>query len=242
MRVFCKLCQPQQNIFNTFMCLLFAIVLALLQFRVIRDSHLPFLCYGILFFTAAFCFISMPTVGNVFPVDTKEVSAVLVFRIWIIARVHRRDLHTRHSLSVFQGVMQQALTWAPCPWKFWKKTHLWRLSSSTSLKLRSTFPQRPLPTETKLTTVPKNRWCVLCTTQQQLKLRMEFPFWYASKFCPSAVVRGYAVFAVVAGVVDVLLMFVDVFFKALWLRKNALRVQPFCGDERRLKRKDDAVC
>lgn len=55
------------------MCLLFAIVLALLQFRVIRDSHLPFLCYGILFFTAAFCFVSMPTVGNVFPVDTKEV-------------------------------------------------------------------------------------------------------------------------------------------------------------------------
>lgn len=62
-----------QNIFNSLMCLLFAIVLALLQFRVIRDSHLPFLCYGILFFTAAFCFISMPTVGNVFPVDTKEV-------------------------------------------------------------------------------------------------------------------------------------------------------------------------
>lgn len=62
-----------QNIFNTFMCLLFSVVLALLQFRVIRDSHLPFLCYGILFFTAAFCFISMPTVGNVFPVDTSEV-------------------------------------------------------------------------------------------------------------------------------------------------------------------------
>lgn len=62
-----------QNIFNSLMCLLFAVVLALLQFRVIRDSHLPFLCYGILFFTAAFCFISMPTVGNVFPVDTKEV-------------------------------------------------------------------------------------------------------------------------------------------------------------------------
>lgn len=62
-----------QNIFHSLMCLLFAIVLGLLQFRVIRDSHLPYLCYGILFFTAAFCFISMPTVGNIFPVDTKEV-------------------------------------------------------------------------------------------------------------------------------------------------------------------------
>lgn len=62
-----------QNIFNSLMCLLFAIVLGLLQFRIIRDSHLPYLCYGILFFTAAFCFISMPTVGNIFPVDTKEV-------------------------------------------------------------------------------------------------------------------------------------------------------------------------
>ncbi|XP_052862291.1 Ca(2+)/calmodulin-responsive adenylate cyclase [Anopheles cruzii] len=69
------------NVFNTFMCLLFTIVLGLLQFRLIRDSRLPYLCYGILFFTAAFCFISMPTVGIVFPVDTREVMAEGVWQI-----------------------------------------------------------------------------------------------------------------------------------------------------------------
>ncbi|XP_052562760.1 Ca(2+)/calmodulin-responsive adenylate cyclase isoform X1 [Culex pipiens pallens] len=69
------------NVFNSFLCLLFAVVLALLQFRLIRDSHLPYLCYGILFFTAAFCFISMPTVGIVFPVDTREVMAEGVWQI-----------------------------------------------------------------------------------------------------------------------------------------------------------------
>jgi adenylate cyclase 1 len=50
-------------------------VLALLQFRLIKDSYLPYLCYGILFFTAAFCFASMPIVGIIFPVDTREVMA-----------------------------------------------------------------------------------------------------------------------------------------------------------------------
>ncbi|XP_062538681.1 Ca(2+)/calmodulin-responsive adenylate cyclase isoform X2 [Armigeres subalbatus] len=69
------------NVFNSFMCLMFAVILALLQFRFIRDSHLPYLCYGILFFTAAFCFISMPTVGIVFPVDTREVMAEGVWQI-----------------------------------------------------------------------------------------------------------------------------------------------------------------
>ncbi|XP_055618682.1 Ca(2+)/calmodulin-responsive adenylate cyclase isoform X2 [Toxorhynchites rutilus septentrionalis] len=69
------------NVYNSFMCLLFSVILALLQFRLIRDSHLPYLCYGILFFTAAFCFISMPTVGIVFPVDTREVMAEGVWQI-----------------------------------------------------------------------------------------------------------------------------------------------------------------
>lgn len=63
-----------QNIFNSIVCLLFAIILILLQCRVIKDHHLPILCYGILLFAAAICFVSMPTLGNVFPVDTKEVS------------------------------------------------------------------------------------------------------------------------------------------------------------------------
>ncbi|XP_055390218.1 Ca(2+)/calmodulin-responsive adenylate cyclase isoform X2 [Condylostylus longicornis] len=69
------------NVFNSVMCLLFAIILALLQCRVIKDHHLPFLCYGILFFTACICFVSMPTVGSIFPVDTKEVMAEGVWQI-----------------------------------------------------------------------------------------------------------------------------------------------------------------
>uniref|UniRef100_A0A182JI16 adenylate cyclase n=1 Tax=Anopheles atroparvus TaxID=41427 RepID=A0A182JI16_ANOAO len=69
------------NVFNSFLCALFAVLLGSLQFRLIRDSHLPYLCYGILFFTAAFCFISMPTVGIVFPVDTREVMAEGVWQI-----------------------------------------------------------------------------------------------------------------------------------------------------------------
>ena len=61
------------------MCLLFAVILILLQCRVIKDHHLPCLCYGILLFTSAICIVSMPTLGSVFPVDTKEVS-YCVFR------------------------------------------------------------------------------------------------------------------------------------------------------------------
>ncbi|XP_055914103.1 Ca(2+)/calmodulin-responsive adenylate cyclase isoform X1 [Eupeodes corollae] len=69
------------NVFNSIVCLLFAIILILLQCRVIKDHHLPFLCYGILLFTACICFVSMPTVGSVFPVDTKEVMAEGVWQI-----------------------------------------------------------------------------------------------------------------------------------------------------------------
>ncbi|XP_063703935.1 Ca(2+)/calmodulin-responsive adenylate cyclase isoform X3 [Culicoides brevitarsis] len=69
------------NVFNSILCLLFSILLALVQFRVIRDSYLPVLCYGIMFCMAAFCFISMPTVGNIFPVDTRDVMAEGVWQI-----------------------------------------------------------------------------------------------------------------------------------------------------------------
>ncbi|XP_054088103.1 Ca(2+)/calmodulin-responsive adenylate cyclase isoform X9 [Zeugodacus cucurbitae] len=69
------------NIFNSIVCLLFAIILILLQCRVIKDHHLPILCYGILLFAAAICFVSMPTLGSVFPVDTKEVMAEGVWQI-----------------------------------------------------------------------------------------------------------------------------------------------------------------
>ncbi|XP_070074271.1 Ca(2+)/calmodulin-responsive adenylate cyclase isoform X3 [Drosophila takahashii] len=69
------------NIFNAIVCGLFAVVLILLQCSVIKDHHLPTLCYGILLFTASICVVSMPTLGSVFPVDTKEVMAEGVWQI-----------------------------------------------------------------------------------------------------------------------------------------------------------------
>ncbi|XP_037727207.1 Ca(2+)/calmodulin-responsive adenylate cyclase isoform X13 [Drosophila subpulchrella] len=69
------------NIFNTVVCGLFAVVLVLLQCSVIKDHHLPTLCYGILLFTASICVVSMPTLGSIFPVDTKEVMAEGVWQI-----------------------------------------------------------------------------------------------------------------------------------------------------------------
>ncbi|KAH8293371.1 hypothetical protein KR044_011134 [Drosophila immigrans] len=68
------------NIFNSIVCLLFAIVLVLLQCSVIKDHHLPTLCYGILLFTASICIVSMP-LGSNFPMDTKEVMAEGVWQI-----------------------------------------------------------------------------------------------------------------------------------------------------------------
>ncbi|XP_032587862.1 Ca(2+)/calmodulin-responsive adenylate cyclase isoform X6 [Drosophila mojavensis] len=69
------------NIFNSILCVLFAVVLVLLQCSVIKDHHLPTLCYGILLFTASICIVSMPTVGRAFPVDTREVMAEGVWQI-----------------------------------------------------------------------------------------------------------------------------------------------------------------
>ncbi|XP_062138157.1 Ca(2+)/calmodulin-responsive adenylate cyclase isoform X6 [Drosophila sulfurigaster albostrigata] len=68
------------NIFNSIVCVLFAIVLVLLQCSVIKDHHLPTLCYGILLFTASICIVSMP-LGSNFPMDTKEVMAEGVWQI-----------------------------------------------------------------------------------------------------------------------------------------------------------------
>lgn len=48
----------------------------------IRDHHLPFLCYAILFFSSAFCIISMPNLsGFDLPVDTREVMVEGVWQI-----------------------------------------------------------------------------------------------------------------------------------------------------------------
>jgi len=56
----------------------------LLKVRVIRDHHLPLLCYAILLFAAAFCVIAMPmlaTSGFDWPVDTREVMVEGVWQI-----------------------------------------------------------------------------------------------------------------------------------------------------------------
>lgn len=63
-----------QNIFNSLLCVLFLIILALLQFRVIQDSYLMLLCYGIVLVSSILCIMSMPALSNIIPIDTKEVS------------------------------------------------------------------------------------------------------------------------------------------------------------------------
>ncbi|KAL7031447.1 hypothetical protein ACKWTF_007015 [Chironomus riparius] len=70
------------NVFNGCLCLLFTIILILLKFRIIRDHHLPYLCYVILFFAAAFCVISMPDISGItLPVDTRTVMVEGVWQI-----------------------------------------------------------------------------------------------------------------------------------------------------------------
>lgn len=63
-----------QNIFISLMCFLFLIILALLQFRVIQDSYLLFLCHGILLAATILCVMSMPALSKIIPIDTKEVN------------------------------------------------------------------------------------------------------------------------------------------------------------------------
>lgn len=55
------------------MCILFLIILALLQFRVIQDSYLLLLCHGILLAATILCVMSMPALSKIIPIDTKEV-------------------------------------------------------------------------------------------------------------------------------------------------------------------------
>lgn len=62
-----------QNIFISLMCFLFLIILALLQFRVIQDSYLLVLCYGILLAATTLCVMSMPALNKIIPIDTREV-------------------------------------------------------------------------------------------------------------------------------------------------------------------------
>lgn len=73
-RVLCCFFVKFQNIFNSLMCVLFLIILALLQFRVIQDSYLLSLCYGILVAASILCVMSMPALNKIIPIDTKEVS------------------------------------------------------------------------------------------------------------------------------------------------------------------------
>lgn len=61
------------------MCVLFVIILVLLQFRVIQDSYLLSLCYGILFAATILCVMSMPALNKIIPIDTKEVGEFASF-------------------------------------------------------------------------------------------------------------------------------------------------------------------
>lgn len=66
-----------QNTFISLMGLLFLIILALLQFRVIQDTYLLLLCYGILVIATILCVMSMPSLSKYVPIDIKEVNFLL---------------------------------------------------------------------------------------------------------------------------------------------------------------------
>lgn len=88
------------------MCLLFLIILALLQFRVIQDSYLLSLCYGILLAATILCVMSMPALNKIIPIDTKEVGECA------LALAHIKCASTRCKLlSIFSCFpLEQDLT------------------------------------------------------------------------------------------------------------------------------------
>lgn len=54
-----------QNIYHSLHCLLFALLLAFLNTRLMQDAYLLWVCYAILFFCATFCAVAMP-LGKLF--------------------------------------------------------------------------------------------------------------------------------------------------------------------------------
>lgn len=49
-----------QNIYHSLHCLLFALLLAFLNTRLMQDAYLLWVCYAILFFCTTFCAVAMP--------------------------------------------------------------------------------------------------------------------------------------------------------------------------------------
>jgi adenylate cyclase 1 len=49
-----------QNIYHSLHCLLFALLLAFLNTRLMQDAYLLWVCYAILFFCTTFCAVALP--------------------------------------------------------------------------------------------------------------------------------------------------------------------------------------
>lgn len=56
-----------QNIYHSLHCLLFALLLAFLNTRLMQDAYLLWVCYAILFFCTTFCAVAMPLGKCSFP-------------------------------------------------------------------------------------------------------------------------------------------------------------------------------
>lgn len=95
-----------QNIFISLMCVLFLIILALLQFRVIQDSYLLSLCYGILLAATILCVMSMPALNKIIPIDTKEVSL-----FWNLHKNLTASLVNFYNQSIQFNSMHTGFNW-----------------------------------------------------------------------------------------------------------------------------------
>lgn len=66
-----------QNVYHAVHCLLFALLLAFLNTKLMQDAYLLWVCYAILFFCATFCALSLPlgdvSVDDGLRVETRRV-------------------------------------------------------------------------------------------------------------------------------------------------------------------------
>ncbi|KAK6620317.1 hypothetical protein RUM44_006718 [Polyplax serrata] len=75
-----------QNIYNGVHCLLFALLLAFLNTKLMQDAYLLWVCYAILFFCTTFCAVSLPfspeeTFQTALKVETRRVAAEGVWQV-----------------------------------------------------------------------------------------------------------------------------------------------------------------
>lgn len=79
-----------QNIYHGVHCLLFALLLAFLNTKLMQDAYLLWVCYAILFFCATFCAVSLPlapdeSLSTTLKIETKRVIAEGVWQVSVTA-------------------------------------------------------------------------------------------------------------------------------------------------------------